>query len=121
VVTFKSDAHLYRKKPCKGCPWVKENAGSFPTQAFLHSANTANDMSQHRFSCHESGIKKPSTCAGFLLHGAQHNLAIRMDMIQGHIDPSAVKPDARELFTSYRAMAIANGVPENATEIAACR
>lgn len=121
VVTVEGGKGCYRKTPCKGCPWVKENAGSFPPDAFKHSANTAHDMSNHRFGCHESGAEKPATCAGFLLRGADHNLAIRLDILRGRINPLAIHDDGRELFRSYRDMAVENGVREDDPAIAACR
>jgi len=121
VVTVQGGKGSYRKTPCNGCPWVKANAGSFPKQAFLHSANTAYDMSEHRFGCHESGTKKPATCAGFLLRGADHNLAVRLDLMRGRIDLESVREDGRDLFENYRAMAVENGVPEDAEELSKCR
>lgn len=78
VVTLKSNSKAYRREPCAGCPWRTDNTGEFPAEAFKASANTAYDMSTHRFSCHESGADKPATCAGFLLRGADHNLATRL-------------------------------------------
>lgn len=121
VVTVQSGQGSYRKSPCPGCPWVKANDGSFPAEAFIHSASTAHDMSEKRFGCHESGTSKPATCAGFLLRGADHNLAVRLDLMRGRIDLGQVHDGGRELHKSYAAMAIANGVREGAPELQACR
>jgi hypothetical protein len=78
-------------------------------------------MSEKRFGCHESGTSKPATCAGFLLRGADHNLAVRLDLMRGRIDLGQVHDGGRELHKSYAAMAIANGVHEGAPELQACR
>jgi len=121
VVTVDGGKGSYRKTPCPGCPWVKENDGSLPNKAFIHSANTAYDLADKRFGCHESGTRRPATCAGFLLRGADHNLAVRLDILRGRIDPSKVHDGGRDLHESYAAMAIANGVHENAPELRACR
>lgn len=116
VVTLKAaegDRH-YRRKPCGGCPWVIENTGDFPAQAFEHSANTSEDMSLHVFACHESGSERSSTCAGFLLRGADNNLAVRLGISQGKYELDQVHEDERELYDSYREMAVGNGVdPES--------
>lgn len=121
VVTVTGSHGSYRKTPCHGCPWAKANDGSFPAEAFSHSANTAYDMAEKRFGCHESGTRRPATCAGFLLRGADHNLAVRLDILRGRIDLSKVREGGRELHESYAAMAIANGVHEDAPELQPCR
>ena len=110
VVSLRSTDKRYRRKPCDGCPWVKENTGEFPAQAFEHSAATSEDMSEHVFACHESGAEKSSTCAGFLLRGADNNMAIRLRLSRGEIDYDLIKEDGRELYDSYREMAVGNGV-----------
>lgn len=121
VVSVTGGKGSYRKTPCPGCPWVKDNDGSFPAQAFLHSAATAYDMADKRFGCHESGTRKPATCAGFLLRGSEHNLAVRLDLLRGRIQREQVSDDGRDLHESYAAMAIANGVCPEAPEIQNCR
>lgn len=125
VISLKSsktmeDNHLYRKEPCHGCPWKKENAGSFPAEAFKHSAETAYDMSAHIFSCHESGSEKPATCAGFLLNGSQHNMAVRLAYMNRKIT-NDFHDGGHEMFESYRAMAEANGVDPTDPRLAPCR
>lgn len=78
-------------------------------------------MSQHVFACHESGAARPASCAGFLLRGAEHNLSVRLAQLQDRLNLSDVREDGRELFDSYRAMAIANGVGENEECLRQCR
>jgi transcriptional regulator with XRE-family HTH domain len=109
----------YRREPCAECPWRVENAGTFPASAFRLSACTAHDMSQHVFACHMSGMKQPATCAGFLLRGADHNLAIRLQRAHGKM--LDVKRAGATLHVDYRAMAEANGVPADDPALAACR
>lgn len=125
VVTVKRDAdrktaHLYRRQPCAKCPWRIDAVGEFPAEAFKHSASTAYDMSDHAFGCHESGTRKPATCAGFLLRGADHNLRVRMAYLAGEIHDD-LEDSGLELFESYREMAIANGVDPDDPVLADCR
>lgn len=120
VVTLASEGVPYRSEPCGGCPWRKDQVGSFPHEAFAHSAHTAHDMSTHRFSCHESGTVKPAVCAGFLLRGANHNLAVRLDMFRGE-SFDRLTDGGHALFENYRAMAVCNGVDPKHPSLAACR
>lgn len=120
VVTVSANTKTYRRTPCPGCPWRVDQTGVFPADAFRHSASTAYDMAQSHFSCHESGTKKPVTCAGFLLHGAVHNLAVRLDYIRGHI-LGGISDGGHDLHKSYRAMAVANGVDAADPVLQACR
>lgn len=121
VVTTTGSGGSYRKTPCPGCPWRRDaEIGAFPAEAFRHSARTAYDLSEHRFGCHASGVEKPATCAGFLLRGAMHNLAVRLDMMTGRVDMDQVSSPA-PLYSSYREMAEANGVPAGDPVLAPCR
>ncbi|ABM39634.1 DUF6283 family protein [Polaromonas naphthalenivorans] len=120
VVTVAGEVAGYRRKPCGGCPWLVQNAGAFPAEAFRHSASTAYDMARNVFSCHESGIKPAHTCAGFLLRGAGHNMAVRIGYITGRYKDDVAGADAA-LHDSYRAMAVANGVAHDDPVLAPCR
>lgn len=120
VVTVEGGRKTYRRVPCPTCPWRKDAVGQFPAEAFRHSAQTAYDMSTHVFSCHESGSSKPAACAGFLLRGAAHNLAVRLAMLQGRIRDD-VSDGGHELHDDYRAMAEANGVDPQDPVLQPCR
>lgn len=120
VIGEKGSRQTYRRTPCPDCPWCVDATGVFPALAFEHSANTAHDMSPHQFGCHQSGTDKPATCAGFLLRGAEHNLAVRLARIKGEVKDD-VTDGGRKLHASYRAMAIANGVPEDSESLKQCR
>lgn len=122
VVTLSGcDGRAYRREPCPHCPWrVDQPTGRFPSEAFRHSAETAYDMSDHRFGCHMSRTTKPETCAGFLLRGATHNLASRLDQMRGRVDMGEVSSGV-PLYASYRAMAEANGVSPDDPVLAPCR
>jgi hypothetical protein len=61
------------------------------------------------------------TCAGFLLRGAQHNMAVRMACSVGQIDLSQVSDGGHELHDDYRAMAIANGLDPADPRLRGCR
>lgn len=120
VVTVEGGSGAYRRQPCAKCPWRIDAVGEFPAEAFRHSANVAHDMAQTTFGCHESGSVKPATCAGFLLRGADHNLAVRLRQRTENFSAS-VSDGGHALHDSYRAMAIANGVPADDAAIAECR
>lgn len=121
VVTIaRSGDRPYMRTPCAQCPWRRENVGSFPPEAFKHSAETAYDMSQHVFACHVSGAEALHTCAGFLLRGAENNLAIRLARFRGDITDD-VSDNGAQLHESYRAMAIANGVDPDDPVLQQCR
>lgn len=119
VTTVQGGNGAYRKKVCKGCPWKKSETGKFPAEAFLLSANTAHDMSTHTFACHEAGVANPTTCAGFLLRGADHNLTVRLGKLKGKYQD--IQEPTEELFDCYAEMAEANGVDPQEPDIRACR
>lgn len=120
VVTVVGGRGTYRRKPCSDCPWRKDAVGKFPAEAFRHSASTAYDMNGHTFGCHQSGKDRPATCAGFLLRGGAHNLAVRLGYINGTIKDD-VTDGGHDLHESYRAMAVANGVDPDDPVLAPCR
>lgn len=113
--------HAYRRKPCGTCPWRVDAVGEFPAEAFRHSTITAYDMGQSEFACHSSGIEKPATCAGYLLNGSAHNLLTRVKDSQGKYDWDSITDGGVELFSNYRAMAIANGVGPDEECLKRCR
>lgn len=111
VVTIVGGDGGHCSVPCPECPWRRENAGSFPPEAFRHSANTAYDMSDHTFACHMAGRERPTTCAGALMStGAEHNLSIRLRLMKGDFRWEDVSDGGADLFPDYRSMAEANGV-----------
>jgi len=112
---------LHRRKPCGGCPWRRDRVGDFPADAFRHSAETSYDLALTTFACHESGARRPAICAGFLLRNADHNLAVRLAIARGELDPTRVSDAGLELFGSYRQMAIANGVDPDDPVLVPCR
>lgn len=123
VVAVKSPpgtAKLYRRAPCSDCPWRLDSVGVFPAEAFRHSANTAHDMSSHTFGCHQSGTAKSAVCAGFLMSGADNNLAVRIARITGEIGDD-VSAGGQQLHESYAAMATANGVGSDEDVLRLCR
>lgn len=104
--------HLHRREPCEKCPWRKDATGIFDAEAFKVSANTSYPGSRNVFACHSSGTEKPTMCAGFLLHGAHQNAAVHSLIQSGEIFETvlALNDGGHDLYTSYRAMAEANGV-----------
>ena len=120
VVRVEGGKGTYRREPCGGCPWRVDQTGQFPAEAFRISANTAADMAMETFGCHESGQKKPATCAGFLLRGAAHNLAVRLDYLHHRIGGD-IHDGGHELHPGYISMAVANGVPHDDHSLKQCR
>jgi hypothetical protein len=121
VITVEGGQGAYRRRPCGGCPWRVDQTGGFPAQAFAISANTAEDMATHTFACHEAGAERPAVCAGFLLRGAEHNMAVRMRYADGRIDPDQVSDGGHALHGDYVEMAVANGLDEDDPSLARCR
>lgn len=113
---------IHRRQPCEHCPWRSDlPPGTFPAQAYRHSANTAADAAFSTFACHMSGSRQPAVCAGFLLRNAEHNLGVRLAVNTGRYDPAGVSDGGFPLYDSYRAMAIANGVAADDPALAQCR
>jgi hypothetical protein len=114
--------HAHCIRPCPQCPWrLDAPIGAFPAEAFRHSARTAYDMVQTTFACHMADRDRPLTCAGFLLRGAMHNLAIRMAQITQGLNLRDVSTAGVPLYDSYRAMAEANGVEPGDPALTPCR
>lgn len=120
VVTVEGGGGIYRRVPCSDCPWRKDATGVFPAEAFRHSASTAYDMASNTFGCHQSGNDKPATCAGFLLRGADHNMAVRLGYMSGRYKCD-VTDGGHELHDDYRSMAEANGVDSDDPVLTSCR
>lgn len=122
VTSPPSESFVARREPCAECPWRTDAPqGAFPAEAYRFSARTAYDMAESTFACHMSGAKAPATCAGFLLRGADHNLHVRMAIMQDRYDPEIVSDRGIDLYEGYRSMAIANGVDPDDPAIAPCR
>ena len=119
VVTVKSDKKAYRRKPCANCPWRKDAVGEFPPEAFRHSAETSYDQSFNIFACHDSGVEHAATCAGFILRGADNNLAVRLAYLRNEVPE--VTDGGHKLFDNYKQMAIANNVDEADPVLVRCR
>ncbi len=118
VVTIDAPGSAYQQKPCPRCPWLLDSpVGAFPPEVYRLSAHTTYDQATRKFGCHASKPDEPLTCAGYLLRGAAHNLAVR---VYGPDITTAVSSD-RPLYDNYRAMAIANGVDPDDPVLAPCR
>ena len=111
----------HRTQPCEDCPWRVDATGEFPPEAFRISAKTAYDMSDRVFACHQSGPRKPATCAGFLLRGADHTLSVRLAVMRGDVNLRSVSDGGHELHHGYRTMAVANGVADDDPVLGPCR
>jgi hypothetical protein len=111
----------HAKRPCDNCPWRKDaEPGEFQVERYRNLARSAYDLSNVLFACHKTPEGKEAVCTGFLLRGAQHNLAVRFALMRGEIDPETISCDA-ELYGDYRAMAEANGVDPEDPILRPCR
>lgn len=118
VVTIDAPGNAHQEEPCLRCPWLLDSPiGAFPPEVFQLSAPTTYDLATRTFGCHASKPDEPLTCAGFLLRGAAHNLAVR---VHGPDISTAVSTD-RPLYGTYREMAVANGVDPDDPVLAPCR
>lgn len=120
IVTLEGGRFSYRRTSCGECPWRIDQTGTFPAEAFRHSAETAYDMALATFACHTCGPRKPAICAGFLVNGATHSLAVRLALLKGTYRGDA-NDGGHALHVSYRAMAIANGVAADDPRLVQCR
>lgn len=109
------------RQPCAECPWRVDQPRRFKPARFRALASTAHDMATSLFTCHKSPEDKPLVCAGFLLRGSAHNLAVRLALIGRELDPAAVSDGGHALHADYRAMAVANGVRPSDPALRGCR
>lgn len=99
---------------CDECPWRTDvPVGKFPPERYIALANTCtgDDAFKPIFACHKSEEGKDVACVGYILskHG-QTNLAVRIALSRmGDVALKAAGP----LFSSFVAMASANGVPRS--------
>lgn len=107
-------------KPCAECPWRRDvPPGQFEPERFRSLARTAYDMSSVLFQCHKSSDQRPTVCAGFLLRGALHNLAVRLAISREEI--GSAEDGGYPMVADYREMAIRNGVDPDDTVLMPCR
>jgi uncharacterized protein DUF6283 len=130
VVTTLEGDDGYRREVCATCPWRLDAVGAFPAEAFLLSARTGCDASGFDlygegilslFACHTSGEagRAATTCAGYVLRG-DRAVGWRIAFAKGKFDPKKVRDGGHQLFESYRAMAMANGVDPNDPRMVGC-
>jgi hypothetical protein len=111
----------YQTRPCAECPWRTDVVpGKFEPERFVALAHTAYDQAEEQFGCHKASEAEPVGCAGFVLAGAEHNIGARVSAMNGRLRPAEVS-SPWPLFSSYREMAVANGVPPDHPALRRCR
>lgn len=101
------------RKPCNECPWRTDvPTHRFKPERYRNLASSAEDLSFILFACHKTNDGKEVACAGFLLRGATHNMAVRLARSRGDLKDGDVSDGGYPLFENYRAMAVANGVAQ---------
>lgn len=99
------------RKPCNECPWRTDvPTGRFKPERYRRLARSAEDLSGVLFACHKTAEGKEVACAGFLLRGATHNMAVRLARVGGDLKDGDVSDGGLPLFNNYTEMAVANGV-----------
>lgn len=112
---------LYQRKPCEACPWRRDvTPGQFSVERFTILAETAWDMAIVQFACHKSPEGEEFGCAGWVLQSSAHNYGARMAASRGVLNPAEIS-SPYPLYETYRAMAIANGVPPDEPALVPCR
>lgn len=109
------------RRPCAECPWRPDvPTGRFSQESFRRLAGTSYDVARTVFACHMSAEGKPMMCAGFLARGAGHNLTVRLAYARGDLQ-FLDRAEGVELYSSYRAMAVANGLDADDPALAPSR
>lgn len=121
LVKAQPDALPAQRRPCTNCPWRADaQPGEFTAERYRVLAASAYDRSFMIFTCHKSPEGGEVVCAGFLERGAEHNLAVRLAYSQRRLERFDRSGGLR-LHSSYRAMAIANGVAPDEPLLEPCR
>ena len=112
---------LYQRTPCAECPWRTDVApGRFTPERYVELAKTAYDAAWVQFACHKSPEGQEFGCAGWVLMSAMHNIGARFSMSEGRLNPAEIS-SPYPLYPTYRALAIANGVPADHPALVPCR
>lgn len=111
----------HRRYPCAECPFRRDtDPGQFDACRYDALRATVGERGREAglgaplFACHKSTEGKDQACAGWLaVCGADH-LAVRLAVATGRLPGEALAPGEGwpELFTSYDAMAAAQGRDE---------
>lgn len=83
-------------------------------------AGVVSVMARTVFACHMSAEEKLMMCAGFLARGAGHNLTVRLAYARGDLQ-FLDRAEGVELYSSYRAVAVANGLDADDPTLAPSR
>jgi hypothetical protein len=112
---------LYQRTPCIECPWrLDQPPGRFPPERYIVLAESAWDMAVVQFACHKSPEGQEFGCAGWVLQSSAHNYGARMAASRGVLNPAEIS-SPYPLYETYRALAIANGVPPDEPALVPCR
>lgn len=104
------------EEPCDNCPWRKDaprrhwHAGEF-----LDVAGTMGQNFGPMMGCHKSKDGAPLVCSGYLLTEGTNNFNVRLALSQEKLTLPK-NPRKLPLFSSFRAMCRANGVPKKLVE-----
>ena len=105
-------------RPCAECPWRRDtDPGQFESCRYDALRETSGmpgreaHMRAPMFACHKSPEGAERACAGWLAVAGYEHLGVRILLITGRLDASALTPgdDWPELFSSYEEMAATQG------------
>lgn len=107
-----------QKHPCSDCPWRRDTPpGQFDACRYDALRSTSGEPGREvsigapMFACHNTIEGRDAACAGWLAVVGYHHLGVRLAVIMGALDPSALEPgdDWPDLFDTYEEMADAQG------------
>lgn len=106
-------------RPCDECPWRRDTLpGKFPACRYDALRETSGrrgaeaPLGAPMFACHKSPEGEERACAGWLaVVGAEH-LSVRLAVVMGRLDPSALCAGEGWplLFDNYDEMAATQGI-----------
>src|SRR6266516_1327335 len=108
----------HRRFPCAECPWRRDaEPGRFPAARYAALRGTSGSPGREVppggpvFACHKSAEGRDDACAGWLAVAGYEHLGIRLAVVSGRMEATALQPGTGwpELFGSYEEMAESNG------------
>ncbi len=106
-------------RPCSECPWRTDaQPQKFAAERYEALQATSNQSGLYAplFACHMTKEGREQACAGWLAVAGVEHLGVRLALIQGRLDPAALRPGPGwpDLHDSYEALVAHQGYEEDA-------
>jgi hypothetical protein len=104
------------RKPCSNCPWRRDAPpGYWDPDHFRSIWVNCQDDGTHLMLCHKSGARPPAApqivCQGWIRVMKQDAIGVRLALVRDLVTIEEVEDtDGPDLFTTFRAMLVANGI-----------